>query len=270
MASVMSLVRRAARHLPRQPLAWGTQVVALPGDARYRRAARTRLVAEPWDRVYCFHVPKTAGTSLHRSFMGLGGEDGRVVHERVLASASTRSMSGPWAYQAHSRTLLRRGAFHYGWSHRSWDELDVPAGSFRIVTLRDPVERVLSLYRMLMDNEESNDDPLLRSAQGRWVGRGFDAYLDAMPTADRMRQLSMFSTTLEPAQAAERIASCEALVRTESFAEDRGALGATLGVDLGEHHARRSDRNLDLEPSSLDRLRESLEPEYRMLAELGL
>ena len=97
---------------------------------------------------------------------------------------------------------------------------------------------------------------------------GFDAFLDRVPTSDLLSQLHTFSTSLDVSAAAERVASCSAVLFTERYAEGLADLSDRVGVPLAVHRARVTGDRSTLTPAQTDRLREMLEPEYQLLARL--
>ena len=147
-------------------------------------------------RIYCYHIRKTAGTSLTQSFMALGGEDPMEVWRRATRTRLPRTVSGPYAFAVTHRRLLAEGAYFYGRSHRSAVEQPLPLGTFTVTMLRDPIARVHSLYDFLV----SGDDPSLpvRVANRiRWRAEdGFDACMDWLPPEFVLDRLSMFSPPL--------------------------------------------------------------------------
>lgn len=149
-------------------------------DDSYRRLASTYELPDGSRRIYCHHVRKTAGTSLHLSFMALGGEEPLDVYRRMADTRLHRTISGDYSFAAFHRRVLAEGAYFYGRSHAPVARQPLPARTFTVTVLRDPVERAHSYFDYLV----AGDDP---TTPGRPVGPyerqvaqdGFDAFLDA-------------------------------------------------------------------------------------------
>ena len=219
-----------------------------------------------FDRVYLHHVRKTAGTSLVRSFLALGGEDPRVVEQRIAASVLSRTQSGAFGF-ATGVGALRQGAFYFGWSHAPSHKVRLPSRTFRIALLRDPVERVLSYYRYLV----AGDQPIERgwtvqAPERNLAGSSFAEFLNRVPDQLLLNQLYMFSASYDVDEAVGDLLGCQELVLTESFGADVQRLSSALGLSLGIREERITDHvSVVATPSDLLQLRERLDPEYQMI-----
>jgi hypothetical protein len=245
----------ACTQLPRLP-GWRltTRRFPLPGDAA---------------RIYCYHVRKTGGTSLAHAFLALGGEEPRAVERRMKRPPFCTS-SGPYRFAYQDPPLLRHGYFFFAYGHKPAETIRLPAATFTITILRDPVDRVVSLYRYLADRQADAGHAFHALGYERdWAGDGFGPFLDRVSRAQLLNQLYTFSVSGSVTEAAERIARCDRVLFTERLDQGLAELGGVLGLPLAARRDRQSC--LDFAPSAGERsrLRELLEPEYRLLSLVG-
>jgi hypothetical protein len=237
-------------------------------DPSYRRLAKSYELPDGNRRVYCYHVRKTAGTSLYLSFMALGGEDPMEVWRRMTASRLPRTISGGYSFVANHRMLLAEGAYFYGRSHRAAAHQRLPPKTFTVTILRDPVERVRSYFDYLVAGDSPRTPGQVATRERTRAGDGFDAFLDRVQPKDLLNQLAMFSQDFDISEAAERIAGCSSVFFTEEFADGLAALGRRLRLPLAVHRARVTGSRTSLTAEQTERLRVRLEPEYELLRRL--
>jgi hypothetical protein len=238
----------------------------LPGD-RARAGAGT--LPDGIVRVYHHHVRKTGGTSLNRAFLGVGGEDPSQVHWRMRGALHATRSNG-LVFVAHDRPLLEAGHYFYGWDHAPAWSLTLPAQTFTLTVLRDPIARVVSLYRYLADPRADDNEPFGAGRRERALAtQGFGSFLDRLPKSDLLNQLHMFSEGYSVAEAADRIRACSAWFMTERYDQGVHELGAHLGLDLAARWDRRSVGTVDVVGPHVDRLAELMAPEYQLLKALA-
>ncbi len=237
-------------------------------DPTYRRLAQSYELPDGSRRVYCYHIRKTAGTSLFHSFLALGGEDPTEVWRRLAASRLPRAVSGRYTFVVNHRRLLAGGAYFFGRSHHSATNRPLPPKTFTVTILRDPIARVRSLYDFLVAGDDP-DLPVRVSDQVRRKAEdGFDAFLDRTPTTFLLNQLSMFSSRFDVSEAADRIAECSSVFFTEDFKDGLASLGRRLDLPLAMHRVRVSREREPLTEPQIERLRSKLELEYELLRRL--
>ena len=244
--------------------------VASRREPEYRRLARRNRLPEGMRRVYCHHVRKTAGTSLHYSFLALGGEEPADVQWRIARAPLHRTVSDGYAFVAHEQRLLEQGHYFYGWSHLPAHRISLPRRTFTVSILRDPVQRVVSLYSYLREGDDPDMAFPAPRSERALAERGFATFLDELPRKELLRQLFMFSPRFDVGEAADALAACSAVLLTESFAEDLGALARRLELPLAPHRARATRRRVTPSDAELERLRHMLEPEYELLHRIEL
>jgi hypothetical protein len=267
-----------SRTLPKmvRPLQGAKQVVATTQRAYRRREWRQRSTVEASPvslprgtrRIYHHHVRKTGGTSLNRAFLTLGGEDPATVHRRMRGALHVAE-SGGLRFVAHDRVLLREGEYFYGWDHAPAWSIELPSETFTITVLRDPVARLLSLYRYLADAGSDRGEPFRAGRLERMsASRGLGQFLDQVDKSDALNQLHMFSPTYSVTEAADRIRKCSAWFMTEHYDAGISALGSVLGLALPMRWDRRSTSPDVIAVRERDRMLELLEPEYNLLRAL--
>jgi hypothetical protein len=228
-------------------------------------SARRHRPSQDFDRVYLYHVRKTAGTSLANSFLALGGEDPSVVFHR-MARRPHATRSGGLVFVHFERALLQHGSYLFGWSHHPSWYLTLPPRTFTVTVLRDPIERVLSLYRYLADPQPDAGLPFPAPEEDRrWAGDGFSTFLDRAPRTALCNQLHTFSRMLDPAEAADAVRGCHAYFFTDCYGEGLDALSRLLGLALARRVDRRSVPAPPPRPEELERLRRMLDAEYRFV-----
>ena len=244
------------------------RLVEMRTDPTYRRMAEEFALPDGSRRVYCYHVRKTAGTSLFLSFLALGGEDPIAVWRRITASRLQRTTSAAYSYASNDRDVLAEGAYFFGRSHHRYVDQPLPAGTFTVTILRDPVERARSYYDYLVAGDDPGMPGRVSRRQRLLVRDGFDAFLDRVPATGLLTQLAMFSEGLDLSEAADRIAGCSSVFFTEDFAAGLARLGRRLDLPLVPYRARVTSGRTELTERQLERLHARLEPEYELLRRL--
>jgi hypothetical protein len=237
-------------------------------DPTYRRLAKSYEFPDGSRRVYCYHIRKTAGTSLTQSFMALGGEDPMEVWRRTTETRLPRAISGRYSFAVANHRLLTEGAYFFGRSHTIADEQPLPPKTFTVTILRDPLARIHSYYDFLVAGDDPDlparvSDPFRRKAEA-----GIEACLDQVPTEHLLNQVFMFSKRLDISEAADRIAACSSVFFTEDFAAGLAVLGKRLELPLGVRQVRVNKRRSTISDEQKERIRARLEPEYELLRRL--
>jgi hypothetical protein len=234
----------------------------------YRQLAQPFALPDGCQRVYCYHVRKTAGTSLFLSFMALGGEDPMDVWWRIANARLQRTISGEYSFASNDRRVLAKGAYFFGRSHRPFDEQPLPPRTFTVTILRDPIERVRSYFDYLVAGDEQGMPGRVANRERLLAQDGIDAFLERLPKQRLLTQLAMFSDRLDVVEATERIAGCSCVFFTEDFAAELTRLGRRLDVPLSVQRARTAGHRSSLTSAQRERLRSRLEPEYELLRQL--
>lgn len=241
---------------------------------KYRRrfhAAHLSRLANSYDingyqRLYHFHSRKTAGTSIAKIFLSLGGNDGRQLFDLLAAQADRQLLSDELIFVGWDKRLIESGEYYFGFSHIPFDELKLPPNSFRLTTLRDPVERVLSHYRMLLDFSKQENPHSSFQFEKRWLGDSLGDFLDRIPRQHLQNQLYMFSKNFDVDQAIERVLELEHVILFDQLREGLQRLTAKTGVVFQLRHDRRGKSSFEIQDGDRQRLKEMLYEEYEFYA----
>lgn len=263
-----------ARFVPtRVQVAVGPMIQRVAASASHlvrERYTPPKVLPDGSTRIYLFHIRKTAGTSLVRSFLALGGEEPSAVERRISKSLMSYTRSGDYIFTC-GRGTLRQGDYYFGWSHIAGHRLQVPSGTFTIALFRDPVARVLSYYRYLLAGDSNQTDMAWRVQEDEraLAGERFSDFLNNIPDELLLNQVYMFSPRFNVSEAEEKILECSAIMMTETYENDLRNLATMLGLEL-EHRRDRitASTSAAVDDDHMDALRERLAPEYELLEKL--
>lgn len=218
-----------------------------------------------YDRIYHYHVRKTAGTSLNLAFKS-------VFSPAFLGSAQEEELfRRKWAiiggklYVTHNEYLLERGDYFFGDGHAAFHEIKIPRNTFRITILRDPVKRVISHYRMLVHWKNNKMNHPARALEERYIGNSFLDYIKRVPKKHLMRQLYMFSENFDVKEATHNISKINFIMNTEKYDEHLGRLSSILGLKLQNISAKVGYGGVYVSETDRARLARILEPEYAFI-----
>jgi hypothetical protein len=218
-----------------------------------------------YERIYHYHIRKTAGTSLNSAFWALGGVD-----LQLMAGHSEVTKNG-LKFVRFDRKLIAAGDYFFANSHQPAYQLEIPPNTFTVTILRDPAARVVSYYRYLLwakaNPTASSMEPSIEwvRSEATILTGGFSDFLTRIPTRRLLTQVFMFSKRMDPVEAADKALACTAVCFTETFSEDLKKIAMTLQLDLEEKQERRFGEEVSLTEEELDVLRERLAPEYAMI-----
>jgi Sulfotransferase family len=219
-------------------------------------------------RVYLYHVRKTAGTSIAFAFMRLAGSDPHRIEHKLSRFAFAQSNG--YRYVANNAALISGGSYFFAYSHEPAYQVNPPTvGTFKLTILRDPIDRVVSLYRYLARPEADLTFSLVAPLEERrWAMEGFDRFLDQIPRRHLANQLYMFSESLSVDEAVDHLNRLDMVLRTEQL--DRGLryLESILNLQLSVGRERSSRLSFTPTDTQRNRLYDLLKPEFEMLRQI--
>lgn len=235
-------------------------------DWQVRNLTKVSHLPADFDRIYHIHVRKTGGTSLNYGLFGIDGENADVVYQNLVKNLLHRVVVKDKVFVGWNKALINQGRYFFAFSHIPIYDLEIPARTFTITCLRDPVQRVVSHYNMLIEYETLNIDHPLRRTECKWLGRGFSDFLERIPRQHLLNQLYMFSPGFDIGEAVERIALCSLYFFTEEFSEGIERINTNLELEIKPLLIRKTNKKyINIDKDEISKLREILEPEYRFI-----
>lgn len=218
-------------------------------------------------RIYFYHIRKAGGTSLVYSFLSLLGDPNylyRRLNRDICINVDGKVVVG-W-----NTPIIEKGKFFFSFSHAPYHSFSLPEDTFTMSCFRDPMQRVISHYKMLYSAQNDPDyiKRFLLDQEMNWLGSNFEDFLSRVPKEHLLRQLYMFSKTFDVDEAYENIANCSFYWFVENYNDGLQQLAFLLNLPLKPYRANQSSRSPTLNQSTLEMLRESLEPEYKLIDRL--
>jgi len=227
------------------------------------------LIGNKFKRVYFYHIRKCGGTSLTQAFLSLSGDQStQGLYERLCRKANYRLVNGGKVYVGFNQKLLEEGCYFYGFSQIPYYKIKLPQDTFTVVSLRDPVRRVFSHYKMINELKVNKIKHPVLPEEKKWLGNNFGDFLDRMPLEHLLREVSMFSETYSPDEAFENIAKCSYYYFVEDIVPAVQALASRLNLPLASKHARKGALDLPMTDSEHDKARQKLKLSYELIEKL--
>lgn len=237
-------------------------------DLRSRMLASKYLIGGTYRRIYHYHIRKTAGTSLDAAFWNLA--------DVGLLEFGTRSQickNGIIIVRGEKKKI-QDGHYFYASSHIPAHALRLPEKTFTITLLRNPLDRFLSYYRYLLwavnDPHAHKQEPFLAELEPElsFVAGSFADFLDHVDRDNLLSQLYMFSRDYDIEEARGRILACSAVGFTEHLDQCLHYVSERLNLPLDVRQERRFRYRVSPSPAELNRAREMLDPEFRLVEQI--
>ena len=226
-----------------------------------RHAVRTYNIGAGYKRIYFYHVQKAGGSSIKRIFYELTGLEGDRVHRMVLQSRDARVKIDDKIFVGWNKKLINEGYYFFASTHIPLAELSLPPNTFTFTCLRDPMTRILSRYKELVNYQRSDPSHVHLQTVKDWFNADFSVFLTNMPKREYLRQLQMFSASYNVDEAVDQIANCEYFFILEDFDQGILALADQLQIPLKPKHVRQSGIQFSPESADIERLQEMIAPE---------
>ena len=219
-------------------------------------------------RIYHYHIRKTGGTSLNHIFLSLDGAKAQSLYRDLTKSTDKRIFKSGKVFVGWNKNLIQKGNYFYAFSHIPKHKVRLSEDTFTITILRNPVERLISHYNMLLEYIKGSVKHPALEIEKKWMGAGFDEFLNNIPKKDLLRQIYMFSKHFNANEAFENIINCSHFFFTEDFSFGVKALSKKLDLDLKAIHIRKTKEKAKLNEKERAMLKAVLEPEINLYSRL--
>jgi hypothetical protein len=220
-----------------------------------------------YKRIYFYHILKTGGTSINHMFLSLAADHPQQAYRQLYQRGDHRILIKGNIYVGWNRRLINRGNYLYAFSHHPAYNLYLPPNTFTFTCLRDPVKRVISHYKMLIEYQSKGMKHLLGDKE-TWLGNSFSDFIIRMPKEKLLHQLYMFSPEYCVDDAVERIIRCHHICFTDDFERSIRDLGKKLDLNLEPIHTRKASVEVEINESDISKLKFKLADEYLLLKQV--
>lgn len=236
------------------------------------RKSKNHGVQKPWIHntyrgICCYHIPKCGGTSfnqfLSHHFYGQGLNEvlPGYTNQQLLINFIQQDINlFPYFSSNHIR------------SHK----LLPPPNYFTTVILRDPLDRLLSMYRQYFSCVQNGYFleyiPAYNTLWKHYPATGFVAWLHTIPACDVNYQLSTFSHSLSVEQAVKYCQTLDQIMWLEDLelgiSKVAQKLALPLNIDNLPKDLNQSPRKTNFPEAVLAEAKQCLAPEIKFIEEL--
>lgn len=215
---------------------------------------------------YLVHIRKTGGTFFSHAMLMTAGLDGAEGWRKLVNSKNHAFKHDKKLYIGWDLNYARKKNFFYCFSHTPFWDLNFSNEKIYISIFRDPVARLISHYKMLMDFAAQNSDHPCMLEEGPWLGKSFGDFLANIPKEHLQRQLFMFSKNFNIDEALHNISKVKYVVFLNNINRGIEKLAADYGLDIPipAKAVRQSRFALTPTESELQKLNELLGPEIQL------
>jgi len=221
-----------------------------------------------YNRVYLIHIRKTAGTSLNKMFLSIGGGDSCLLYKKLAKAEKNRIEEGGLIFVGWNRLYINSGNYFYAFSHLPIYDLSLPKKTYTVTCFRDPADRIISHYSMLMNYRNNGVCHPCMDVEGKWLGNCFEDFIESIPKEHLLNQLFMFDRNFNVDAAIERVSQVSNVIFIEEFDSGVERINRDLGLELKPIHTRKVKREFEVSDTTMQRLNELLSVEYNFLSKV--
>jgi len=225
-----------------------------------------------YSRIYHSHIRKCAGTAFNHKFIGNSCNQEIKIIKKIYGDAAKNggsSFHNGKAFVGWNKKLIESGNYFYAWSHIPMHNLKLPKNTFILTTFRDPVERVISHYKMIYEYYISNIDHPCMKTEGKWLGQDktIIEFAKNMPKEHLFAQLFHYSSSYSVDEAIERIKTINFVANVENLNSVgyQTLMSILPSINLPSGKIREGSRKIYVKSIERDSLRELLIGEYSFL-----
>ena len=178
-------------------------------------------VPDDYNSIYHVHIRKSAGSSINNLFYLKGHTSLKEIYREPIY------IKKGYVYVQHNKELIEKGMYYYASSHFPLWDLKLDPDTFTFTILRDPVDRLISLYKyycwvaQVDPNEGMKSDPSYQTLikQERLLNKSFREFVGELSNKYLHAQLYTFDKDLNMDSALKRLSK----VNRVYFFEDIGA-----------------------------------------------
>jgi len=182
-------------------------------------------------QVYFCHVRKCGGRSLIVAFLREAKAAGADEASSLYQALCSKGRQTIGKRQIHGWTTHPPAGFHFAFSHDPMHTVQLPKGALRVTTLREPIARFLSYYRMLLHYHQTNNARFART-EGRFIAEPFQDFLEKVAPEHLYATLSMFSRKRSVVEAFQHITQLDQVIFVDNYANGLAQLSAKIGCTL--------------------------------------
>lgn len=232
------------------------------------RLSKNYLIESKCRRVYFYHIRKCGGTSLNYMFLASGERNGAENYKILAKRNDHRLIIDDRVFVGWNKKLIEDGHYFYAFSHMPQHKFQLPPDTFTITGFRDPVERVLSHYKMILEMKENNIRHPALKQERRWVKKSFMDFLNKIPREHLLNEIYMFSRSFNVDEAFENIIKCSFIYFVDTFEEDMAKLFGYFQFNSVIQHIRKGSLSFEIEPIEMLELQRVLQPAVTLVKRL--
>lgn len=227
------------------------------------------IIPGGFERIYFVHIRKTGGTSLNYSFLSIDGGDGENNYKILSQNPKHQINIDGKLFIGWNKKKINKGQFFYAFSHKPFYSIEHDPKTFFITILRDPAERVLSHYNMLLEYKRNSIDHPCMKVEGEWLGNSFSDFLQRIPKEHLLNQLYTFSENFNLEEAINNISRCNQVIVNDYYKDGLKDLSEKIGLNLPYYNVRKTDYYFWPNEEEMKNLKTLLETEIKFYDEIA-